>query len=99
MDAFILPSLFEGLCIAAVEAECSGLNVYVSDGVPADTLITANARMLPLSLDDSGWAREIASDISGSAQVRTEAARCVRERGFDIKDAADTVRRVLFTRP
>ena len=34
MDIFIMPSLFEGLGIAAIEAQINGLPTILSDGFP-----------------------------------------------------------------
>ena len=39
MDIFIFPSLFEGFGIAVLEAECSGLPVICSDGVPREAIV------------------------------------------------------------
>ena len=33
MDVFVFPSLFEGLSVAAIEAQCTGLPVVASDTV------------------------------------------------------------------
>ena len=45
MDIFMLPSLYEGLGIVAIEAQAAGLKVIVSNNVPEDVLITPNVLM------------------------------------------------------
>lgn len=40
MDAFILPSRYEGLGMVAVEAQVAGLKTFVSDRVPLEVAIT-----------------------------------------------------------
>ncbi len=42
MDVYLFPSRWEGLGIAAVEAQSNGLPVYASDVVPIETKITSN---------------------------------------------------------
>lgn len=49
LDVFLFPSLYEGLGMAAVEAQVSGLPCILSDGVPNDTSISSNVISLPLS--------------------------------------------------
>ncbi|MBR5427889.1 MAG: glycosyltransferase [Clostridia bacterium] len=49
MDAFIFPSLFEGLGIALLEAQAAGLRCVVSENVPSET--HASDRLTALSLD------------------------------------------------
>lgn len=57
MDFFLFPSLYEGLGMAAVEAQISGLPSILSDGVPDDTAISDDAVCLPLS--EELWRREM----------------------------------------
>ena len=40
MDSFLFPSKYEGLGIAAIEAQCSGLPTFCSDGIPEETNIS-----------------------------------------------------------
>ena len=48
MDVFVLPSLFEGLGIVAIEAQVSGLPVIASTGVAKEANITNNIRNIDL---------------------------------------------------
>ena len=48
MDVFCLPSLFEGLGIAAIEAQISGLPCICSTGVPEATAIMKQTRRIAL---------------------------------------------------
>lgn len=54
MDSFIFPSLHEGLGLAAVEAQISGLPCFVSTNVPLDVIVGPRINFLPLQ-DRSYW--------------------------------------------
>lgn len=54
-DMFVLPSLYEGLGMVAVEAQVSGLPCVISDKVPAEANVTGNCRVLPLH-EPRSWA-------------------------------------------
>lgn len=49
MDVFFFPSLFEGLGIALIEAQVSGLHCLASKGVPKSADVTGNCIFLELS--------------------------------------------------
>lgn len=62
LDAFILPSLYEGLGIVFVEAQACGVPVYASDVVPKDVQLTKLMHYISLKKSASEWADEIISD-------------------------------------
>lgn len=78
IDAFVLPSLFEGLPVVLVEAQASGLNCIVSDTVSDEGNIIN--RVKKLSLDDSTekWADTV-----------LEAAYEKRENTYDMMVASE----------
>lgn len=57
-DLFLMPSLWEGLSIAAVEAQASGLYTLVSENFSKDSKITDLLKFLPLS-DEDAWIRAV----------------------------------------
>ena len=59
MDAFMFPSLYEGLGIAVIEAQISGVVCYAADTVPAEVTVGDNIRFLSLKQGESSWAEQI----------------------------------------
>ncbi|BDR53399.1 hypothetical protein KIM372_13060 [Bombiscardovia nodaiensis] len=59
MDLFVLPSLFEGLPLALLEAQVAGLPCLVSDGVDPDSFATDRVQTLPLQAGPEAWGQAI----------------------------------------
>ena len=87
MDVFVLPSLFEGLGIALVEAQASGLPCVFTDSIPEDVnLIPDLIHRISLSDSDVRWAEEIRT--SQPLGNRENAFRLVADSGYDIRSSA-----------
>ena len=90
-DIFIFPSEWEGLGIACVEAQASGLPTLCSDTIPVEAKAAECCRFLPLN-DTGRWCREIIS-IAGSvrdrAYERPDTRREITDAGYDIKGVAE----------
>ncbi|MDD4851423.1 MAG: glycosyltransferase [Gemmiger sp.] len=94
MDAFMLPSLFEGLPVVLVEAQTAGLPCFVSDTVDHGAAFADNLHFLPLS-DPAGWVR----CIKGADFTRNPAAQAqAMAAGFDIHTAANTLQEFYLRR-
>lgn len=90
MDAFVFPSLFEGLGMAVVEAQAAGLPVICSECVPVEARILPSMQCLPLNLGASKWAEAILNCPKNIAH-REDCAMLVRAKGFDQSDVAHKV--------
>lgn len=60
-DAFLLPSLYEGLGIVNIEAQASGLHCLVSETVPKEAFVSNLIESLPLSVEPEIWAKKLAT--------------------------------------
>ena len=90
MDLFLLPSRFEGLGIAAVEAVASGLPCIVSDQVPKDVVFSPNTRQVPLVLSD--WENALA-ELSQVHIDRHEGVKLTQAAGYDVREQAKELAR------
>lgn len=59
LDVLVMPSIFEGLPFALLEAQAAGLPCVVSDTVSKESDITDSLRFLPLTAPDETWSKEI----------------------------------------
>jgi glycosyltransferase involved in cell wall biosynthesis len=98
LDAFVLPSLYEGLGIVLIEAQAAGVPCLISEGVPreADLRIGLIER---LAVNDSPerWAEAMASLAerkgNGGGEWQARAA-ALGERGYDIRVSAAKLERL-----
>ncbi|PAD40396.1 glycosyltransferase family 1 protein [Terribacillus sp. 7520-G] len=87
MDCFVFPSIFEGLGIALVEAQATGLPCIVSDNIPNEALMTDNVKKLSLNQPSVEWIRQIV-DVSDKKINRNLQFKKVQENGYDIKNVS-----------
>jgi len=91
MDAFYLPSLFEGLGIVFIEAQAAGVRVFASNVVPRDTNVTDLIQYLPLSKEAGFWASEIVK-TKGIEVDRKHYSEIVKQSDFDKNNNTDIIR-------
>jgi glycosyltransferase involved in cell wall biosynthesis len=69
MDLFCFPSLFEGLGIAAIEAQAASLQTVASDAIPKATCISDQIRYLSLEDSSARWAEVISRYYKGYERI------------------------------
>lgn len=81
MDWFLFPSRFEGLGIAAVEAQAAGLPVLCAAGLPEEVKCCESLQFLPIDRGVAPWINAIHTPIPNTA-----CAQAVIDRGYQIED-------------
>ena len=86
MDCFVFPSQFEGLGIAAIEAQAAGLKTLCSDTIPQEAQITDLMQYMSLADDTKRWAEKILSYNNG--YKRRDMSVEIKKAGYDIVNSA-----------
>lgn len=81
-DLFLFPSLYEGLGMVLIEAQCSGLPCIVSTEVPSIAKVTELVDFLELSENQKFWSKKV---LSTKIKNRTNHFEKIKEAGYDIK--------------
>ena len=83
-DAMVFPSLFEGLPVTLVEAQCTGLPCVISKNIPEEAVITDMVEQVSLDETATTWAEKLIAAVSRQFD-RPVYAEKVAAAGFDIK--------------
>lgn len=83
MDAFLLPSLFEGFPVVAVEAQAAGIPCYLSDRITKEIDLSGKVKFLPIKdTNETIWAQTIHDELFA------EKVQCTFSNKFRIENAA-----------
>lgn len=85
-DVFLMPSLYEGVSIASMEAQMAGLCLLMSDTVDRDTDITGNVCFMSLEEPAERWAGTIVNKLMLDLPKYDEKmlVECFRKHGYDM---------------
>lgn len=95
MDVFVMPSLFEGLPVVGIEAQCAGLPCVFSENVTDEVLLSSDAVRISLDATDEEWAKAI-SRCAHDHKERACGVDIVRAAGYDITVEAERIEK-LYT--
>lgn len=87
-DTFLLPSLYEGMPVVGIEAQCAGLPIFFSKNITEETTASDFAHYISLDSSAEEWAKEIVSIMNKPQSDRTNAYKQVIASGFDSKNEA-----------
>lgn len=89
-DLFLMPSLYEGLPLSAIEAQTSGLPCLLADTVPQETAVTDLVEFLSLEDSVTLWAQKMQAMLEKTIS-RDGYAQLVRDAGYDAEDTISDV--------
>ena len=94
MDAFVFPSLYEGMPNTVIEAQATGLPCVIADTITREADITGLVSYLPLQ-DPGKWAEAVLLSCDKTRQDTKEAF--IRNK-YDIQSAVDEFVRIIFSK-
>lgn len=93
IDLYMLPSLYEGFPVAAVEAMATGLPCLLSDTVTDELSFGANVHYLPLD-NENIWANVALEYAAGND--RYSGLKEIKKHGLDIRDTAHKLEKIYL---
>jgi glycosyltransferase involved in cell wall biosynthesis len=85
MDVFVMPSLYEGLGLAAVEAQAAGLPTILSDQIPAEVdIVPGLLRFASINDTPAQWASAILQHAGRTHVGQADALAFVNRSDFNI---------------
>ena len=98
MDIFLFPSLYEGLGIAAIEAQTSGLPTLLSDKIPSPCKISDSTAFLSLGDNAEEWAKTLKQLYDNRLIAsREQGQNAARLHGYDIDIEARKLLQYFFS--
>lgn len=94
-DAFVLPSLYEGLAVASVESQATGLYTLCSASITRETEITDIIRFIDLQ-DIDGWVNLILA-IKDMRIQREKYAAVISAAGYDAATSARELEEIYLS--
>jgi glycosyltransferase involved in cell wall biosynthesis len=87
MDTFVFPSLYEGLGIAAIEAQASGLTCFVSKEIPDEVILTNSIKKISLNEKAEVWVNNILKTTEYERKDKDNINEIIKS-GYDIKTSS-----------
>lgn len=84
-DLFLFPSLYEGLGIVLIEAQCSNLPCLISTTIPEKVIINENVKKEYLSASNLEWANDVLN-LLNEKDNRKSKIETLKNHGYDIVD-------------
>lgn len=94
LDVFVMPSLYEGLPVAGVEAQANGLPLIVSNTITQELKITDAVEYIGLDEKTSKWC-EVIERYNGYKRKNTRME--ITNAGFNIDDTAIRLERIYLS--
>lgn len=95
MDVYVMPSLYEGLTVAAVEAQCAGLPTLISDMMSEETVLLKTCKILSLKASAREWAEHV---LEYKDVKREYTGNEIKRAGYDVKKTADYMQKFYVSK-
>jgi len=91
-DVFLLPSLFEGFPLVAVEAQCAGLPCVISNNVTQEVKCSEHIKFLPLPPGNAETWANVAIELSNF--TRSDGSANVKAAKLDVTDMCGSISKI-----
>lgn len=88
MDAFVLPSFYEGNPMVGIEAQAASVPCFFSDSITKMCKLTDIVKYLSLNDSSKVWAKEV---LKAERKLRVSQKQELQIKGYDIKDVSREV--------
>ena len=86
-DLFLFPSVYEGLPVSMVEAQCTGLSCLMSDSITDEILLTDCVRQMSLKEKTCDWAKTAMEMVEqGKQNQRISRSEEIIQAGYGIEE-------------
>ncbi|MFG6320603.1 MAG: glycosyltransferase family 1 protein [Lachnospiraceae bacterium] len=92
-DCYIMPSLYEGLPVSAIEAECAGLPCIFSENITREVSLIEGIEFLSLDETVHEWVKQI---LKFKDVERYDKSEIVKNSGYDIQAVAKKMQQLYM---
>lgn len=97
-DAFLLPSLYEGMPVVGIEAQCAGLPIFFSENITEETTASTLANYISLNETPENWANKIIAVTANNIPQRRSYADEIKKNGFDSYSEAERLQNFYLSK-